>query len=366
MPHDHSTSTIERPVRLASDGSPIMEDQQAYLDGLRSRFNAADALTCLDALRGIKVLVVGEAIIDEYQYCTPDAMSNKSPTLSARFDSTEVYAGGVDAVGNLIARLTDHVHVLAGAGTEDNGLPQRTPSRHHSLRHTTVRRPDGPTVCKRRFVHGFLNQKLFELTFLNDRPIPAETERDLLAAIDAHAPAADAVIVVDFGHGFLTPPIVHRLRERSTFLAVNAQMNSSNRGFNTIRKYEQPDYISVDENEIRLPFGDRYGSLECLIARLAKESKCRQINVTLGSRGTLYFDGDKFHAAPVFTDRVVDAIGAGDALLAITSLLIRAGAPSELVPFIGNCVGGLMTQIVGHRSSIDRDELARFITTLLH
>jgi rfaE bifunctional protein nucleotidyltransferase chain/domain len=344
--------------------SVLSDEQQEYLRGLKAKYSAAEVLGWLDQLKTTRVLVVGEAILDEYHYCTPDAMSNKTPTLSARFDSAEVFAGGVVAVGNHLAGLAREVRVLACIGTDD-AIDPVTPHLLDSVAATTVVRPDAPTVRKRRFVHRFLNQKLFEVTFLDDRPIQSQTEREFIAQIDRYAPAADVVIVVDFGHGLFTPRVVERLREKSEFLAVNAQINSSNRGFNSIRKYRDADYISVDEYEIRLPFGDRYGPLEDLIKTLSAETGCRRINVTLGTQGTFYFDGTHCHQAPVLTSRVVDAIGAGDALLAVTALLVHARAPSDIVPLIGNCMGGLMAQIVGHRTPVSPVDLRKFVATLL-
>ena len=353
-------------TRLLNKFFNVLNDaQKTYLDELGSRFSCADVHAALDAFRSTKVLVVGEAIMDEYHYCTPDAMSNKSPTLSARFDAAEVFAGGVVAVGNHLAGLCGSVTVLAGAGTDGDGKDVIAPYLHEGVTARVIRRPDAPTVCKRRFVHRFSNQKLFEITFLNDRPIPEETERETLAAIDELAPLADVVVVIDFGHGWFTPAVVQRLRERSRFLAVNAQINSSNRGFNSVRKYRGADYISVDEYELRLPFGDRYGPLPELIQRLSDETGCRNINVTLGERGTLYCDDRALYEAPVFTGQVVDTIGAGDALLAATALMVHSGAPPELVPFVGNCMGGLMTQIVGHRTAVDPVDLYKFVATLL-
>ena len=210
-----------------------------------------------------------------------------------------------------------------------------------------------------------MNQKLFEITFLDDRPIPQETQQALISKIEELAPAVDLVIALDFGHGFFTPEVVKSLRERSGFLAVNAQINSSNRGFNNIRKYVGADYISVDEHELRLPFGDRYGPLEDLVASLRDETGCQRINVTLGDKGTLYFDGSRSYGAPVLTSGVVDTMGAGDALLAATALMVQSGAEPELVPFVGNCMGGMMTQIVGHRRPVDGVDLYKFVATLM-
>ncbi|MBU0716877.1 MAG: adenylyltransferase/cytidyltransferase family protein, partial [Planctomycetes bacterium] len=328
--------------------SVLSEEQKDYLRSLQTEYSAADVLSWLDKLKTTRVLVIGEAIFDEYCYCIPDAMSNKTPTLSARFESEEVFAGGVVAVGNHLAGLAGQVNVLACAG-KDNNDETVTLNQAAGVTTSTIVRPDAPTVRKRRFVHRILNQKLFEVTFLDDRPISPETEAEFIGQIDQLVPHVDVAIVLDFGHGFFTPAVVDRLRERAPFLAVNAQINSSNRGFNSIRKYNGADYISVDEYEIRLPFGDRYGALRDLIHRLSEETGCRRINVTLGSNGTVYYDGADFHQAPVVTNQSVDALGAGDAFLAATALLVHCGAPSALIPFVGNCMGGLMAQIIGHR-----------------
>ena len=344
--------------------SVLTDDQKAYLEQLKAAYSADDVLSWLDRMKTTRVMVVGEAILDEYHYCTPDAMSNKSPTLSARFDSAEVYAGGVVAVGNHLAGLTGPVNVLACMGTGDDN-DHITAHLAEGVRVSSLIRPDAPTVRKRRFIHRFLGQKLFEVTFLDDRPINQDTERDFLEQIDRCAAEADVVIVLDFGHGYITPAVVERLRDKAKFLAVNAQINSSNKGFNTIRKYSRADYISVDEYEIRLPFGDRYGPLADLIRRLRDESGCQRINVTLGDRGSLYFDGERFHRAPILTNRTVDALGAGDACLAATAPLVHAGAPGEIIPFVGNCMGGLMAQIVGHRTPVDPVDLKKFVMTLL-
>ncbi len=345
--------------------SVLTDEQRGYLGEFRASHSAGDVAAQLDAMASTRVLVIGEAIMDEYHYCTPDAMSNKNPALSVRFDAEEVYAGGVLAVGNNLTGLCQEVFVLAGAGNSTGAAEEVLAGLQRGVRACVVARPDAPTVRKRRFVHRLMNQKLFEVTFLDDRPIPPETEQAMIAAIDEHAPHADVVIVLDFGHGLMTPAVVEHLTQTAPFLAVNAQINSSNRGFNSIRKYGHADYISVDEHELRLPFGDRYGPLEDLIRRLANETHCPRVNVTLGSRGSLYFDGESFHRAPALTNGTIDAIGAGDAFLAVTALLVKAGAPAAMIPFVGNSMGGLMAQIVGHRHPVDPIDLRRFISTLL-
>ena len=68
---------------------------------------------------------------------------------------------------------------------------------------------------------------------------------------------------------------------------------------------------------------------------------------------------------PAFTRTVVDTIGAGDAFLAVTSPLVAAGTPLDMAGFIGNAVGALKVGIVGHRSSVEKPQLVKYITSLL-
>jgi sugar/nucleoside kinase (ribokinase family) len=71
------------------------------------------------------------------------------------------------------------------------------------------------------------------------------------------------------------------------------------------------------------------------------------------------------HTIPAFAKNVVDTVGAGDAFLAVTAPLVAAGAPMSRVGFIGNVVGALKVEIVGHRRSIEKASLIKGITGLL-
>ena len=68
---------------------------------------------------------------------------------------------------------------------------------------------------------------------------------------------------------------------------------------------------------------------------------------------------------PAFTKTVVDTVGAGDAFFAVGAPLAAVGAPMEVVSFVGNAAGGLKVGIVGHRRSIEKIPLLKYVTTLL-
>jgi sugar/nucleoside kinase (ribokinase family) len=177
-------------------------------------------------------------------------------------------------------------------------------------------------------------------------------------------PEYDVVIVADYGHGLFTDAAVSLLCERARFLAVNAQTNAGNRGFNTISKYPRADFISIDEPEARLEVRDEEEEIQSVIRSIAKKVDCPRFLVTRGSNGCLYYDGD-FCEVPAFAVKLVDRIGAGDAVLAVTSLCVAKELPPEIVGFIGNVAGAEACATIGNKKAIETASFHRHIASLL-
>jgi len=172
--------------------------------------------------------------------------------------------------------------------------------------------------------------------------------------------------VNDFGHGMLTQKLIKLICSKANFLAINVQANSSNYGFNTITKYPKADFVCIDEQEIRLALHDKYNSLQPLIHTVYKKMKCKMIIVTRGSEGTIsYSKNHGFIESPALTQKVVDRVGAGDSLFAITAPCVYSGMNDDLTSFIGNVAGALQVQTIGNKKSIELIHLTKFITRLL-
>jgi bifunctional ADP-heptose synthase (sugar kinase/adenylyltransferase) len=206
---------------------------------------------------------------------------------------------------------------------------------------------------------------LFEVSQINDEFIDQKVEESVISYLNNNIPKYDMVLVADFGHGLITPKIQETISKKSKFTAVNAQTNSINFGFNMITKYSNVDYISIDERELRLPYRAKFGEIEPLIRRVAKDTQCKRINITLGGSGSIYYQDGKTYYVPIFSDRVVDSVGAGDAVLAITSLLAKKKAPPKVIPFVGNVVGGLKVKTMGNKEPINPSDLFTFINYVM-
>jgi len=337
-----------------------------YLRGFRQRYSADQVIGKLKALQPLRVLVLGDIIIDEYHYCEVMGKSSKSPTLTARFLSDERHAGGALAVANHVAGYTNEVHLLTYLGDPADDEAFVREHLKPNVQVHLIRQPGRPTVVKRRYVAPFQTVKMFEVCWLDNKQPAASAENELLFQLEYLLPQCDLVIVSDFGHGSMGSRTIQWLAAQPGFLAVNAQTNSSNIGYNLITKYPRADYICVDEEEIRIANHNRYGSLAEITRQTVDAMRCQIASVTLGHRGSLtYAPGKDIIHTPVFSTDVKDSIGAGDAYLSITSLCARAGYSPELIGFIGNCVGALAVRIVGNRESVEPVLLYSFINTML-
>ncbi|MCC7447711.1 MAG: adenylyltransferase/cytidyltransferase family protein [Anaerolineae bacterium] len=344
----------------------LSPETSAYLQDFRSRYTPEAVIDCLKSLRKLKVLVIGDAIIDEYHFVRPYGMASKSTVIAAQFQYDEAYAGGSLAIANHIAGFCDQVHLVTCLGEQDS---REGFIREHLKPNVTPQfflRPDAPTVIKRRYLHSFLTTKLFEVSFFNDQPLPTEVSQQFDDYIKSIIGDYDLVLAADFGHGLVGPSAVDLLCREARYLAVNAQSNSINNGYNVITKYPRADYACIDEGEARLAARDRYGQLETVVEQLAQQLQCRAMTVTKGNRGSITYQPDGgFASAPVFSREIIDTTGAGDAYLSLTAPCACMGYPPELIGFVGNVVGALAVRIIGNKESVEPEPLFKFINALL-
>lgn len=337
-----------------------------YLAGFAGRYDAAQVLRYIDGIRPLKVLVVGETIIDEYHFCEAIGKSSKEPTLAVKSLSVEKFAGGVLAVANHLAEFCDDVSLVSVTG-EQNAQREYIAGRlNAAVKAHFVGRPDAPTIVKRRFVEHYFFTKLFEVYEINDGQ-PSEADNAAVCRqLRARVADFDAVVVFDFGHGMLSPEAVQVLCDGAKFLAVNTQSNAGNLGYHTVSKYPRADYVCITENELRLDSRDRRGDPRRMVEGLVQRTGCRAVSVTRGARGCLcYSPTDGFVEVPALAGKVVDRIGAGDAFLTLTAPCVAQGAPMEVVGFVGNVAGAQAVATVCNRTPIDRAALARHVEHLL-
>ncbi len=346
--------------------SKFPEEIREYLTLFRQRYSYMDILQILQNMASLKVLVIGDTILDEYQYCEAIGKSSKDPVLALKYQSHDLFAGGVLAVANHVSNFAKSVQLVTVLGEKDSQEGFIRSQLNGNISPYFVIQDNAPTLIKRRFIEGYSLSKLFEVYVMDNSGLPPNRENELCRWLKENLPDYDLVIAADFGHGAISSGMTQTLIDGARFLAVNTQANAGNRGFHTISRYSHADYACIAEHEIRLETRTLNGDLRPMMHNIAKNLGCKYFVVTRGRKGALVLDSQgHFIEVPSFAQTVVDRVGAGDAFFSVTSLAASQGVPDEILGFLGNIVGSLAVEIIGNKKSIDKPGTLTYIKSLL-
>ncbi len=320
----------------------------------------------INSLKKLRILLIGDGIIDEYHYCEAMGRSAKAPLVVQKYITQEIFAGGAFAIANHLAGFCSDVHLVSLLGMDfaredfirDNIKPNVTMKFFY--------RDNASTIVKKRYINQYSNQKLFEVNYLNDSYINEQLESEVIEYLKSTLPAYDLVLISDFGHGFITNKIIDKIQELPVKFAVNTQTNAANAGYNMITKYRKPVYVCLDEPEIRWAAQEKFKDIEYVAKKILKDINGENIIVTLGKHGSFGINKrNEINRTPIFSSKIIDTVGAGDAFFSFTAPCVAQNMPLDLVSFIGNAVGALAVQIVCNKRPVEKYELLEFIKTLI-
>jgi rfaE bifunctional protein kinase chain/domain len=340
-------------------------NREEYISTIKEKFGVAKIESYLEKSKNLNVLIIGDTIIDEYVFAQPKGRAVKDPILSVEYRNQETYAGGILAIANHVSSYVSNIKLVTLIGDINTKIDFIKKSLSNNIELKTFTKENSPTTVKKRYIDGYRNNKLFKIEYLNDRPISEQLTKEIVNYLNEELPKCDVVLIGDFGHGFINADIRNILEKKSKFFSVDSQSNSANMGYNYINHYKDPDFITMDEQEIRLPLMKRFDEMEDVIQDFHNKFKYQKFLVTIGKYGTIFFNNGTLYKAPIMVSTVVDAVGAGDAVFAITSLLVHTKADNELIPFIANCAGGIKCNIMGNKESVTKEKLTNFVKELL-
>ena len=372
----HSSTDLMK----ASGLTNLSDASSAFLDQVRAETSLDEILHYLDnVFPKLSIAVLGDIIIDEYVGTLPVGTTTKSPTISCIFQDTEVMAGGTAAIARHVAEFAGNVNLVCQKGGRnwafDDLLAEIFPD---NLSVHWVESPDRYTPQKvRYFSFGYPNtlknqsrggerggqlQKLFELAYLNSDDSEAAIVKKMLVDGEIDLSRADAVIWADFGHGLLNRDVWQAVTETTSKVVANVQTNSTNFGFNLAGKYPGADVICIDELEARLILSDRDSSIDDIWDELRKRVVCSQLIVTRGMQGIRVDYGKSISEVPALAVKVVDPVGAGDAVLSAAALCRAAKAPATVTNVLLSAFGAIACMNVGNSEPVRRDVLLRFLS----
>ncbi len=344
---------------------------KAFCESLATRYPRKSFFEAVASLAGLKVLVIGDTIFDRYSAVKVQGLTSKNKIISGRFLGEETQCGGALAVFRHIKQFARQVKFVSLVGAEP-WARQQLRAHVAPAEDCVVCEPGFTTIVKQRFVEPLVEgsemSKLFAVNFIDANPPGPAVQRKLLAAIRRELKQADAVLLLDFGHGLMQPPIRELVQESAKFLALNCQTNSNNHGFNIItRQYQRADAFSLDEQEMMLSVGHRHLDFPRELARLRKKLRAQYAWLTRGAVETIGLrDREAACLCPPLERDVVDTIGAGDAFFSVAALAAARQLPVDLATFLGQLAGAQAVKIVGNATPISKPTLLKSGMSLLN
>lgn len=348
-------------------GDILNENQISLIKKLNIKYNYKKIKNMIDDLKKIKVLLIGETIIDQYVFCEALGKSGKEPVLVLRDIETQQYAGGAAAVARHLSDFCESITLLSALGEKKEYEKFIKKSLSKNIKTNFIYKTQSPTIIKKRYVDHINNNKILGVYSINDNKLDKKNEIKLEKILLRLIPKHDLIIVSDFGHGFISKSIAKKISNKSKFTALNAQINAANIGYQTMENYKNVECVIINENELRHQLRNKDGLLIPLMKTLANKLKTLNLVVTQGNLGALIYNKklNKVYKCPAFASKVVDKIGAGDAMLALLALSLQKKYDKYFSLFIGSLAAAQSVETIGNSKPVSKVQMLKTIEHIL-
>ena len=315
----------------------------------------------LDRFAGARIAVLGDLVADEFVYGETDRVSREAPVLIVRYESGELKPGcAANAVANLCA-LGAQVQPIGLVGDDETGRGLRALLEEAGADVSCVLTAEGrQTATKTRVLAGGKNTRRQQMIRI-DRDGPGAPPPALLAkllkALKAAAASADALLVSDYGLGLLAPPLVEAacaLSGAGRRVCVDSRFGLAQYRGVTLAK---PNEVELEQATGR-KIGDDPAALEEAGRELLRSLRSAALLVTRGRSGmALLRPGAPTALIPPHGSRdAVDVTGAGDTVMAASTLALACEADALDAARLANVAGALKVQKTG-TATVSLDEL---------
>src|ERR1035437_2812078 len=291
----------------------------------------------LAGFAGKRILVVGDLMLDEFIWGRVSRISPEAPVPVVEVTGESYYPGGAANVARNVREFTDKVAVMGVTGVDSHGRRLLDLLEGSGIDTSGVQQDAAfSTTVKTRIIAR--NQQVVRVDRERRTPLPPEPTERATSHLDGMAGGLDAIIVADYGKGFLSQPLADYIcrtaRAHGKILTVDPHPYTSLSwpGSTAIKPNRAEAFMAAG-----LPPSDPVAPVlsdQPLLEagnRLLQLWKTGSVLITLGEHGMLLFQsGSQPYPTPTRAKGVFDVSGAGDTALSVFTLGLAAGAtPAE-------------------------------------
>jgi D-beta-D-heptose 7-phosphate kinase/D-beta-D-heptose 1-phosphate adenosyltransferase len=317
----------------------------------------------LENFSNVKVLVVGDVMLDRYWWGSVNRISPEAPVPVVHLQETSLVAGGAANVAVNIAGLTAEAFLVGMIG-DDKEAELFSPLLNNSKISTDylIKLPNRQTTVKTRVVAH--SQQVVRIDQESKLSLSNLEEDRIWEKIKNLIEKIDLIVVSDYNKGFLTKKILKRLI--TTAIKYNKIVLVDPKGKN-YNKYQGATILTPNLREIAEACGmDEFAPniLERAGKQLLASLKIKALLITQGEEGMTLLEKDKqsIHLA-ARARKVYDVTGAGDTVIATLAVAMGAGMSLEKSSNAANVAAGIVVEQMG-TSSISFDLLKNSLNIL--
>lgn len=319
----------------------------------RHGFSMRDLAARVGQMATMRVVVLGDLIVDEYITCDPLGMSQEDPTIVVTPIHRDMFVGGAGIVAAHARGLGAEVAYVGVTGGDDTAAFARQTLDRFGVQSTFVIDDSRPTTLKQRF--RAKGKTLLRVSHLRQHDISHDLIDQMLMNLDAVLPQADLLVFSDFNYGCLPQSLVDQVIARCVQhgVAMVADSQSSSQ-VGDVSRFEGMLLITPTEHEARLAVRDSSSGLVALAETLHQKAKAGHVFVTLGSEGLLIHAADGSTGGlmtdqlPAFNKAPKDVSGAGDCLLMCAAMALVSGASIWESAYLGAVAAACQVGRVGN------------------
>ena len=299
----------------------------------------------LEQIKSLRILVIGDVMLDRYVMGEVSRISPEAPVPVLSVKDERSVAGGAANVALNVSSLGAKVESVGWFGKDERGDELIDILRSENIEvDQAFRFSTAPTISKSRVTAS--NQQICRV----DRESSSDQYNPKIAEIDellqTKLKFADAVIVSDYGKGFVTNDLLSLVRQSAKFVSVDPKPSR-------LLDYAKPDLLTPNRlealelaglsRETRDPFPK-----DEVVARIFERFSPLLLAITLGSEGMLLAkEGRVEQIIPTAAKEVFDVSGAGDTVIASLTLALTAGQSFENAAEFANLAAGVVVGKVG-------------------
>jgi rfaE bifunctional protein kinase chain/domain len=318
-----------------------------------------------DRFSRMKVLVIGDAMIDTYLWGKVERISPEAPIPIVSVTKRESRLGGAANVSLNIQALGATPVLFSVIGNDENGRKFRKFLGRKNLScegiFTQAKRK---TTEKSRIISN--GQHVARVDEESTEYIEKEIENSLVAAVQKviSNSGVDAITFVDYDKGVITPNLFQSINKIAIEQGIPTVVDPKKRNFNCYENLTlfKPNFKEfVDGAGLAIKKGDIKALKEAANAFKVKQN-FKYIFITLSELGVFISNGLKEQHYPAVIRDIADVSGAGDTVVSVASLAIAAGLAPKTMAMMSNLAGGLVCEKVGV-VPIDREQLMNEMRT---